>query len=398
MLVARLAAKDLLFSLPLSLCLIAAVAAIVAPLLMMVALRVGVVDNLRARLLSDPHILEVSIRGNWRLERDWFDEMSSRQDVAFVIPLTRSLSAQVDLVKSPTEFARRAEIVPTRKGDPLLARYGVREVEHDDEVILAHETAKRLAADPGDAIEAVVSRQVNEQTEYARARLLVIDVAPEAVMGKNAVFTSLMFLEQVERYLDLEPAPMFDGAAEFERKSRFARARLYATEIEMVGPLADVVRSGGIEAVTRADDIESVLAIDRVSGFVVSVVAWVTGVGGAAAMVGFIVMNVDRRRQELAILRLVGFTRIAVISFPMTQSLIIGILGLVVSFSLHSFGENIFNSVLGASLPEDGFISKLPFDIAALASALVVSVSVLSAGIGGLLAARIEPAEALRQV
>lgn len=398
LLVMSLALKDLSFSAPLSLCLIAAVAAIIAPLLMMVGLRTGIVESLRSRLLSDPHILEISIRGNWKLDQTWFDDISSRRDVAFVSPLTRSLSAQIDLIKSTTEFSRRSEIIPTGPGDPLLAHHGAREVTRIDEVVLSHSAGLKLNAAPGDIIDAAIARQVDLRTERARTKLRVIDIAPEAVTSKNAVFTRLEFLEQIERYFDLEPAPIFDGSDEFDRKAIFARARLYASKIEDVGALADYVREGGIDVVTRASEIEAVLAIERTSAFVFTVVAWVTGIGGAAAMIGFIIMNVDRRRRELAVLQLMGVKRAEVIVFPVTQAIIIGSIGLMCGLLLYYCGEGVFNGMLGDALQDEEFVSRLRLITIAMFGGAVTVVSALSAAIGGILAAQIEPAEALREI
>ena len=105
----------------LSLCLVLAFAALVAPLLILLGVRTGIVETMRERLLTNPNILEVSIRGNWQLDQAWFDDVGAHPSTEFVIPMTRSLSVQADLVVSPTAFVRRAVMTPTAPMPPTAA-------------------------------------------------------------------------------------------------------------------------------------------------------------------------------------------------------------------------------------------------------------------------------------
>ena len=86
----------------------------------------------------------------------------------------------------------------------------------------------------------------------------------------------------------------------------FASARLYARSLDDVAPLAAWVRDQGYEVSTRAKEIETVKALDRVLAFVFLVLASI-GVGGYLfSLAASLWANVDRKRREIALLRLVG--------------------------------------------------------------------------------------------
>ena len=52
-------------------------------------------DNLR----SDPRNLEIKMLGNGNLDQRWFDELAAHPAAGFVMPLTRSLNTQADLLR-----------------------------------------------------------------------------------------------------------------------------------------------------------------------------------------------------------------------------------------------------------------------------------------------------------
>ena len=65
-----LALKDLWNDKFVSLCVVASLVAVIAPLMLLFGLKNGVVTQLRQELLSNPEIRAVKIVGNHRLTRD----------------------------------------------------------------------------------------------------------------------------------------------------------------------------------------------------------------------------------------------------------------------------------------------------------------------------------------
>ena len=95
--VMRLALADIRHEWRMSLCLVLAVAAIAAPLLLFFGLKYGTLETLRSRLLDNPSTLELTPVTERLLDEAWFARWRADPRVAFVVPHTRRLSAQADV-------------------------------------------------------------------------------------------------------------------------------------------------------------------------------------------------------------------------------------------------------------------------------------------------------------
>ena len=122
-LLAKFSLRDLVYDRKVSFFVIAALVAVIAPLLLLFSLKYGVVSQLQNQLLNDPQNLEIKINGlqsNKVLDTVWFTRLQQHDSVQFVIPLTRSLNMQGDLRKNNQRFLNNVELIPTEKGDPLI--------------------------------------------------------------------------------------------------------------------------------------------------------------------------------------------------------------------------------------------------------------------------------------
>ena len=395
-LVAWLSFKDILSDWKLILCLMIAVAALIAPLLILLGLRTGVVDTLRQRLLSDPKTLELTLKGNFKLDENWFNEIASLNEVGFIIPMTRSLSAQVDLVKTPRDFMKRVIILPTAENDPLLKRANLSSHFDGDAIIISSVIAEKLALNVGDEIDIRLARKVNNKRETGQLRVTIEAVAPETITSRAQIFAQLPLLIGVENYIDgVSDTILFNDDAS-NKRTVYARARLYAKTLEDVAPLAEHIRKRNIDVITEADKIDTVKAIDRAAGFIFATIAYATSIGGAAALIGLILVNIDRRRKELALLRLIGFSRASMVIFPICQSMLIGLCGYGLAALAYSVSESSLNATLGASLISGEFVSYLPFALLLKSATALFGVCAIAASLGGYYATKIDPAEPLR--
>ena len=107
-----------------SLCLAIGVAAAVAPLLMLFAVRSGVISGMREELQRDPSSRELQTLGQPSVTWALTEDLARRPDVGFVKPTTRLLSATgvlrrpddllggiaVDLVHGQTEITSSKEV------------------------------------------------------------------------------------------------------------------------------------------------------------------------------------------------------------------------------------------------------------------------------------------------
>ena len=80
-----LAYRDFLHEWRLSLCLVLALAAILAPMLVLFGLKHGVVSTMRERLIEDPANRQVMPAASGRFDPAWFRQMAARPSVGFVL-------------------------------------------------------------------------------------------------------------------------------------------------------------------------------------------------------------------------------------------------------------------------------------------------------------------------
>ena len=127
------------------------------------------------------------------------------------------------------------------------------------------------------------------------------------------------------------------------------------------------------------------IAVVGVTGFLLSLAASIWA-------------NVDRKRRELALLRLLGLKTGALIIFPASQALIVAVGGLVLSASLYLVVSALFNTALASNLGREEFVCRL-FVGDGIGAALLTLASALGASaVGAYRAAKIDPAEHLREL
>lgn len=396
----RLALQDLWHDRRTSLVLVLTVAAIVSPLMLLLGLKTGVIATLRQDLLNDPHTREIVIYGAHHLDRAWFAVTARRPDVGFLLPRTRSINATIDLADSRRHPFEAIDMTPTAPGDPLLPP-GLPSPAKANQVLLTETLANKIGITTGSPLSGVFRRSRDGTPENARFALEVIGIIPETRVAREAIFTHPDLLVASEDYRDgLRPtltdedlrSPIASDRAEF------AGARLYASDLEGVDTLAGAMRAQGIEIRTQAERIATVRAFDRTLSFILQVVALIGLTGCALALGGALWVNVDRKRRDLALLRLFGFGNGTVVLMPLIQSAVIAALAFVLATLAYLGGAAAFNRNLGQNLAGQGYVCRLePWHLAAAAAATLL-VSLIAALAAGYRASRIDPAECLRDL
>ena len=394
----NMALRDLIHDRKVALCIVFSLIAVIAPLLLLFGLKNGIVSQLRHDLLDDPRTREVRMTGNGNYDLAWLNALAARPEVGFSIPLTRSLNTQADLVRDGQHFAAGAEVIPSAKGDPLLRESGV--LPHGSTVVLSNSAARKLDVKAGDTFRLFVSRKRDGQNQRTSLSVSVGAILDEARFARPALFVDLPLLVALEDYRDGFQVPLLgvtDGENARERHN-CARARLYAATLDDVAPLAQWLESQHIEAITQAAQIEAVRAIDRVLGVIFAVIAWISASGCIASLIGAFIANIDRKRKDMAVLRLLGFRRQAVTLFIMIQALCLTGVAFIAGLLIYGAGSALFNHLLGANLPESAFVCHLDPGHFAAAFLSVLAVALGVAAIGALRALKIEPAESLREI
>jgi len=398
-LLARLSLADLWHDRNVSLCMAASLVAVIAPLLLLFGLKHGVVSQLQQELLSDPRNLEVKMLSSGHFDQAWLQRLQDRPEVGFAIGQTRSLNTQADLLGAHGRFADNVEVIPTRASDPLLAT-DLSELA-PDQVILSERAAERLDAKAGDTLRLRVARRLNEVNERGERTLQVCAIVSSVRFARPAAFVSPELLMELEHYRDgylVASLGASSGQALDALNVGYARARVYARDIDSVAPLERWLNEQRIETASRLAEINSVKAINHVLGLIFSVIAGAALIGCIASLVGAFLANIDRKRRHLAVLRLLGFSSLAVSAYVVLQALVLSLVGYLGGLGSYYLGSLLFDRLLVSSQATGAFICHITVWHGLVALLLAFLVAGLVALIGALRAIRIQPAESLREL
>ncbi len=208
----------------LTLCLIIALAAVIAPLLVLLGLRHGTIETLRTQLVQDPVYRELRPSQTRDYPPEWFEQVGRWSEVKFLTPTILPLSSVVQILHPVSGQAELFDLVPTADGDPLLLENrGV--IPREDEVVLTAESARRLGVNSGDELTVRVTRARGGRTELAESTLTVAAVLAARAGTLARIYAPLDFVLDVESYKEgygaahrgwpgasPEPYLSFDGA------------------------------------------------------------------------------------------------------------------------------------------------------------------------------------------
>ena len=399
--VLRLALRDFAHESRISLCYVLALVAVMAPLLVLFGLKFGLVDTLAQRLVQSPHNREIVSVGSRIFEPAWFQDLAAREDVAFIVPNTRRIAASLSYLHNPEQdgILRALHMIPTATADPLLpdmdAPLGV------DQIILSADAARKLGAAPGTRLEARLRRRRDNRDESESWGLTVTAVAPDTAIQGEAAFVPLELLEATEDYRDGVAVPLlgWDGDPPARARPRtYAKFRLYARSIDDVSALKAHLNEQGIDVKTRAAEIESMRTLEQTLDRVFWLIATIGAFGFLASLAANLLANVERKRRDLSLIRLLGFPTASIVGFPVVQALSIGLLGALGAILLYQPFAALLNDWFSGSLREGEYICRLlPWHLLT-AFAMTILCACLAAAWAGLRAARIQPAEGLREI
>ena len=330
--------------------------------------------------------------------RTGFEKLRARPEVGFLVPNTRSLAATVDLLSDAGRTLSGLDMIPSASGDPLFAS-GAAIPDGLGEMALTHEAAQALGATVGMSLHGEVRRRYLGQDQILRIPLRVVGVLGEASYGGQAAFVSLALLMAAEDYRDGHRVPelrVTEGTDTPREARRFARVRLYARSLDGVAGLADRLRAQGFEVTTRAKDIELVRNIDRTLSFLFRIIAGVGVTGLILSLATSLWANVDRKRRDLAVLRLVGLSNGTLVLFPVSQSILVASGGLMLSGALYALASWLIDQSFAVNLGREEFVCKLFLRDGLIAAISTEVLAVTASLMGGYSAAQIDPAEDLR--
>ena len=189
----------------------------------------------------------------------------------------------------------------------------------------------------------------------------------------------------------------WDGATDDESRS-YPGFRLYADSIYAVSKLKNHLRRQGNDVRTKAADIDLVMRMDKNLSAIYWAIAIIGLIGFSLSLGASLWANVDRKRKELSVLRLVGFRTGDIVWFPVTQAFFTGILGWILAVGIYFGAATAINNMLAGQLADGQQVCILLPQHFAMALGLTVGAAVFAAALAGFRSARIEPSDGLREI
>ena len=395
----RMALKDLAGEWTVSLAVCLAIAAVAAPILVLLGLHAGVIGEIFSGLRADPAAREIRLEatGSARFTPAWFDEVRTMPEVAFAVPATRFASTQVQAFDKSGERERRASLLPSGPGDPLF---------DDDQTLpttqleagISHTLAEALKIAPGEEITLEVTRRRDGRNESGFVTLTVVSTARAADFERDALFVTLPLLIEIEDFKDGAGAPLLgaEGPAPKPR-AYFPDFRIYANDISDVGPLTERLRVEPYNLSVKAQTgrIEFAMDLSQNLQLVIAAIAALGAIGLAGGLATIQWSMAARRRRIIAVLSLIGFHRGALIGFPVIQAATLGLAGAALTVIAAIGFAALINTWLGAAL--GGGAARITAVPALAVSGLILIISILPALVIGLRYSNLEPANEIRE-
>jgi len=390
----------------LSLCAVLALASMLTPILILAGVKVGYVEYSRNALRKDPDILLI-MAGAGTYTKAQVELFRSRPDVRYAIVRTRPITASALSFPNPNPNDPKASIevglYATSSGDPVLDRYGLPAPSAGavPEIILSNSAASKLNVHPGQILSTSLDRKPrgSNSLQSVPMTVKVAGVLPPEGWPNDAGFVALQLLEDIQNYHDFIAIPRrgWEGDDVPNHVQTYDSFRLYARDIDDVGNIEAFLKAQNIVVSTKAADIARVRLIDDSLRTIVAVVAMAVGTGFVAFTASTAIAVVRRKDRMLGMLRLFGFSRGALLVYPMTQILLTSILGMALACAFFLGCAALLNvaftkELMGApvcTLPPEYFLASL---------CSVILLSLLASVKPSLRAANIEPSLVIRDI
>lgn len=367
------------------------VTAVLAPLLVLLGLKTGVIEHLVGGLRADPQVREIVLRGHMPLPPEWFERMRVRPDVAFVAPRMRQLAQPVDIgpATSPVR-GTNADFVVSAPGDPLLGAAS-REIGAAS-IVISQRLAQLSGFKPGDEVAVWAIRRATTGNQRIDARVRIAAIAPAAATQNALVFGPLSMAAALEAFQERDATTGPAAPAHI-----FPSFRLYARDITDVARLERDLLEQGMEIRTEVGRIGWTLSIDR---NLTTLFAVLTACGAAGVAVTLAVSlwgNVARKRRALSLLRLLGLPAHALVVFPLVQGSLIALIGsALAAFTALAVGAMI-NAAYGTAYLEGSQLCVIAPIHILLACAGALALALLASLVAVRPVLRIAPSEGMRE-
>lgn len=378
--------------------------AVIAPLLLLFGLKYGVVTQLQHQLEQRPNLLEIKAQSRSNhLTQEWVEQTQARADVKFAIGLTRSLNAEAPIFK--TERAAQVtinnplytEIIPTASGDPILRRDAATPHLVGQQAVMSYALAQQLNTKADDTVYLRLTRTKDGQQKQEYLAIQIMEVLAPQDFARKAIFVPMSVLLGIEYFID-DMHDDFELVSPTPAKHTFANVRIYANSVDDVLPLSRWLEDQNIHTTSAQEAIYHTKTLNGILTLLFSVIAITALVGSSVSLTGSFLTNIDRKRQQIATLRLIGFNQKNITVYISFQVFFITSSAYALALIFYLIGSTIFNQALSSSTETHAFSSYLSGGHLLIAFLITSALAFLIALIGAAQAMRIEPAESLREI
>jgi putative ABC transport system permease protein len=148
----------------------------------------------------------------------------------------------------------------------------------------------------------------------------------------------------------------------------------------------------------RTPEIESMQALESHLNRVYWLLATIGSAGFLASLGANLLAKVDRKRKELSLARLLGFTTRSIILFPVIQAGLIAALGSLAAATIYFLVAAVLNVSFASSLRYGEAVCRLLPKHLGVALLATIIFALAASAWAGYRAAQIEPAEGIRDV
>ena len=375
-----LALRELRYDWQAAACFVSALVGVLAPLMILLALKNGVIGTMVDRLVEDPSNREIIAMGAETYDETFFAEISTHEDVGFVIPATRRINAAATALRNPANRAleRGVTLVPSAEGDPLLSGGA----PTPGAVWLSQSLSEALSLSQGGEIEMLIGREIDGTRETARVSFTVAGVAAPEAVTRQVMFLSLPDLLAVEAFRDDRSIEVETYGADRDPPERYASFRLYARDLADLPTLLRALEARGAQVRPRAENATLLLAFRSNLNLLYAGIALIAVAGFWAAMAANLRGMVERQRVVFSLLLLLGMGRAAAARVPLIQSIVLVLGGVLLTLALMLPALLLINAVFAD--PSGNALAKL--GLVDVAATLVLGV--VTAGTAALWAMR----------
>ena len=378
-------------------CTVAMIMGVVVPLAILLGVKTGVFTALMDNLRADREILRVTIPGDHRFTEADAAEVRGWAETGFVALNTRAIARRLNVKRDGGDRLRGAGLVPSGPGDPVLPA-GV--AVSGFEVAASAALADQLGLSPGDRLVTAIGRG-EPITDRLAITLTVALVLPRAALAGETLLMDPATMDGIEAFYDGYALPDWGvarGRPLAERRLSFESLRLYAADLPLVAALEARLRARfDISANSRAAQVEGVLALGRNLDLALSLVAAAALGGLFAALLSGFWAAVQRKRLMLATLGLVGVPPMGLALVPVVQAAATALIGGLASMTLLGIFALVAQWLFASVLPEGARVIRLDAVTLLAIVAGTVALSVASAFLAAMAAARLDPAIVIRE-